>query len=591
MTFDLQLGAIDLLGTANTSPGYWFDTYGDDLDLGTPEAVEKEITSFLQDGSIATIESWDNRTLTLPVGIRATSAANLAAAESALVAEVGIRNALTYTPSGNGSPCVFDVVNSKLAFDFDDVLEANSLTRVYSLTIVALPFARTAATTTASWAAPPAGTPTVTTVDDCTSTTGWARTTTGTGTASGPTVVSGTLQASMTSTVPSGPQVISVTETRTGLSASMTSTPYVRLDAKTTAATSTGGFGPALSVKINGTTVTPVAAGGSVRWYAMPGGATTLTSIAVAATLNVNPGDQITVIAADVSRSSATFDVAGQRQTFRSVTIAGSARTQGSIALSDATPAALGSVLVYTSPANAAVFQPPLRAFLTSGNTQTTDTSLISGKSSDLSTLHTFDIPASQVPAGGYVLMARVKHASASTYDVTWTGRSRMGSTNLDSNPPTSVKPVALAAATWKVVNLGNLTLPTATLGASGLVRIELSGPSGLLLDEAWLFNIWGDSAGRLSWVECGTGSPASGGPASVLFLDPASLASPVPHIRIGTASDGSDAYDPGVLGSLISFGDHEFRPGQMSIFTVSSNSIAMAGSVTYSPRYMTHVA
>lgn len=586
MSFDLQLGAIDLLASSNTSPGYWFETYGEDLTLGTPAAVEKEITSFLQDGSIATIESWDNRELTLPVAVGATSAANLAAGEAALVAEVGGRNVLTYTPSGNGSPCVFDVVNSKLAHSFDDVLEINSLKRVYTLTVVALPFARAVAQQTTSWAAPPAGTPTVTVVDDCTATTGWALTSTGTGTPSGPTVVSGAVWGTLVSTGTIAKSK-TVTLTRTGLSASMTSTPYVRLDADAAGAA----LGPiVMSVKINGTSVTPISTSGTVGWYAMPGGATTLTSVAVTATgtLDTTFGQNLKAIVNDISRSSASSDATGQRQTFRSVTIAGSARTQGSIALADTTPAALGSVLVYTSPANVAVFQPPLRQFLVPGGVDTTDTSLVSGKSTPLDVGGLlFDIPAAQVPAGTYLLMCRVKHATAGTYGIIWTGSTRLGGATLDANPPTGTKTFTLAAGTWTMVALANLVLPTRVVGSSGLVRIFLNPTVfGLVLDEAWLFNL---DTGRLSWVECGTTTPAAGGAASRLFLDPASLTTPVPQVMMGTAADRSDAFGAG--GSLVSFGDHEFLPGQMNIFTVTSNSVATAGSVTYSPRYMTHVA
>ncbi len=37
------------------------------------------------------------------------------------------------------------------------------------------------------------------------------------------------------------------------------------------------------------------------------------------------------------------------------------------------------------------------------------------------------------------------------------------------------------------------------------------------------------------------------------------------------------------------SFGDHEFVPPSMNVFTVSSNSVAMGGSLTYRPRFHSH--
>jgi hypothetical protein len=576
----LTFGSVDLLGDrVTTAGGYWLEAAGADANFGNPEPVEKAITSFLQDGAIASIESFDNREMSLKITIYGVDSAGLAAGEAALIGEVAKRNILTWTPpdiSGDfaGASSVFDVVTSWLDHSFNDINELN-LQRTYTLTIKALPFARSTTKTTLVSPAPPNTSPTVTTINNASSTTNWTAPTSSDSPT--PTVVGGTsVRVSVTNSTGS-PVTKNLNLRLSGLTLTTATSFYVRLDFSTST--------PA-TVKFNTTPVTPTATNGTVGWYYWPAGNTTITNINIEIpSTTVAPANSLTITVNDVSKSDMAQDAAGQRQTFRSLTIAGSARTQGNLVLAD--PATgLGSVLVYTAPNSGSVAQPPLRTYRTAGSTETTDTSTVSGKTSDLATLHAFDIPAPLVPTAGYLLMARVKHTTGATYNLTWAARAKVSSTTLTSaTDPTGTQAVTIPAATWTVVVVAAMVLPVRRLDSAGYVRIELTGVSGLLLDEAWLFNV---ETGQLTWVECGTGTPTVAGPKQRLFLDAASLDSPVPSVWVGNAADRSDSF--GAATEMASFDEHEFVPPLMNIFTVTGSSVATEVTLSYYPRAHTHV-
>lgn len=577
----LTLGGLDLLGYDKTGP-YWFETLGDDVDWGNPEAVEREIESLLHDGTIVVVDSYGNREMSFPVTICAEDSPGLAAGEKALQAQLRRRNELIWTPpniiTGSGDPNVFDVVHSEPSFGFDDMLEMQALERVYTISIKALPHARSPIQRTFSLTAPPGTTPTVTTIDDGTSTTNWSWSVPGptqTLTTSG-----GQVKLDWTNGLGVAISPAVITLTRYGLSVNMATSPYLRIDFSTGGGGRVGG--ETLMVRLNGVLTAPVATNGSVAWYPFSG---TLTSVSFEFSVSVTRYGFLHIYVADISWSNIPQDASGSRQIFGSVDVAGSVRTEATLSIADATPASLGSVLLYTAPNVGTVAQPPLRARLVPGPTETTDSSVVSGKTSPLSTAHAFDVPVTQVPDGTYLLMARVKHASAGTYAIAWDAKSRMGSTDVGATV-SGTKSVTLAAGVWTIVALGQMPLPTHTLGTSGMARIDMSGPSGVLLDEAWLFNT---DTGELSWLECGTGTPAAGGSASRVWIDPPTLEQPSALVTIGTAADRSDAYLPAV-GSLQSWGDHEMVPESMSIFAVTTNAVSMTVSGNYFPRFFSHV-
>lgn len=568
----LVFGALELMGRTGTAPSRYV-TRAAGTSWGNPVPIEKVITSFLQDGSIAAITGFDNREMTIMLMIKGEDSYALAAAEEALQLEVGRRNTLTWYPPnkivGFGEPCVFDVVTSSFDHELDDQDELH-LQRKYTLTIKALPFARSQDVVKVVSPAPPSTSPSVTLVDACSATTGWA------GSPNAVSTSGGSVRAS--ATAPAGGN-LGVTLTRTGLSANMSATPYLRVDYTWSALGVNSGFG-GVTVKINGTTVTPVATNGNVAWYLSP--VSTITSFSVSVVRSLNAGGSISLAVADLSRSDIAQDQAGSRQTFRSLDVAGSARTEGSLVLADPT-SSLGSVLVFTTPDTDAA-QPPLRARLVPGPSETASSLLVSGKSSDLGTIHPFEIPASLVPPGGYLLLARVKHATAGPRAITWAAKSRIGTTDLGAGDAGAIG-VTLAADTWTIVEVADIDLPTKLLGPAGKVRIELAGPSGLLLDEAWIFNL---DTGQLTWVECGNAAPSPGGAANRMWLDAASIDNPEPMVWVGNSADRSDAFGAGEL--MRSLGRHQFVPKATNVFTVNTNAVAVEVQLAHYRRYHTHV-
>lgn len=593
----LLFGAVNLVGTDAelAANGYRFEAEGDDTSWGNPVPITEKILSWLQDGSIVALKGYDNREMNVRVRVVGDDLGKLAVGEAVLMLETGKPNLLTWTPpDGIAAPCVFSVVTSSLEFSFDD-LDEGQVSRSWALKITAEPFVRSATLTSVSIPAPPT-TPTTTLVDACTSTTGWAATRTqfvgGAAVASVGLSTSGGAVRGLTSAASlplslANPNV--VTLTRTGLSAAVTSTKFVRVQATVAL---NNGVNDGFIFKLNGVEVPVASQSGDLYWLdasTAPGGAiTTLTSVAVSAKVrsSTNPktpsASTAELIVWDISRTDVASDTTStNRELFRTLPVAGSARTQAFLSLSDAS-AALGTVLLYTRPSANAQAQPPLRRYLTSSPTVTADTSLVSGSRSDLVVKHTFDIPADQVDPGAHVLMARVRAVTVASYAITWAGKSRMGSTDLDSQD--GVTNVGLGGNVWFVHQIATLHLPPTRLGADGFVRIELTGPAGVALDEAWIFNV---ETGQLTWVECDDGSPTSGGSSNRAWFDPPFLGDPNASVWIGVDADRSDSRDAGIR--CKSRGVHEITPPSVNVMTVTTNSVASSLNMSHYAAGHTH--
>lgn len=587
----LTFGSINLIGTQAELVllGYKFQTPAEETDFGNPVTIEQKIQSWLQDGALVQLDGYDNRDdLVIPVRITGTNSDKLAQAEKALMLETGKTNTLIWTPpDGFGLPCVFSVVMSKLENpDYDDLAELNLNQAHYRLRIQAEPFVRSADLTTVTKAAP-TGTQTLTTIDDGTSTTGWSGSAPDAGSISLSTS-GGLVRLAAQQPWSGGPGVKTVKLNRTGLAVSLSTTPYLRITVNfntlNSSYISTTGVP---TFKFNGIDLPIAMQFGNVYWFDTTGTGvgTTLTTMSISMTYQVDTTQGIASIGFDLSqRSNVLGEVGTNRQLTRTLEVAGSARTQGSLAIEDATNS-LGDVLVYTTPSASGIAQPNLRTALSSGNVQSADTSTVSGFTSDLSVLHTFDVNANALLPGGYLLLARVKHASSGGRALTWAAKARMGSTNLAGGQSGS-RTATLTAGVYSIVRVGRMNLPPRKLGSSGKVRIELQGPSGVTLDEAWLFNI---ETGRLSQFSAGTAAPSAGGSANRAWLDAPTLNSPIPALYLGTQADRSDAFH--VADEAQSFLVHEFLPTSMNVFTVTTNSVAATITLSHYPRFHTRVA
>lgn len=143
----LDLNGLDLIAGTGTE-GYLIEALSDDTTWGNPAAVVTEVLSQLQDGSLASVDSYDNREAIVRVRISGPDGAALAAGEAALVKAVAGtdgRGLLTWTPPADASPpAVFEVVYGHLNFEMDDEAETQTQgpERMYLLTLVCKPFAR-----------------------------------------------------------------------------------------------------------------------------------------------------------------------------------------------------------------------------------------------------------------------------------------------------------------------------------------------------------------------------------------------------------------------------------------------------------------
>lgn len=172
----VQLGTLDLRADYGA---YQLEVLAEDTSLGSPKSVLTELESFVADGSLAALTGVENRELEIMVQITASTKAGLAQGEAALVGQCSPlhgrpwRTTFSWTPPDSGVANVFDVTAAWPEHRFDDLGELR-FERYYLLTLTCLPFARAQGLTTVSLAAPSSSPPTSTTINACTSLTGWS---------------------------------------------------------------------------------------------------------------------------------------------------------------------------------------------------------------------------------------------------------------------------------------------------------------------------------------------------------------------------------------------------------------------------------
>lgn len=573
----LRFGTLELTGE-----GDWFRlrtwTYGDELDLGAPEALTQTMQSFLQDGAVVATTGHGNRTLPLTVTIIADDGEGLSLGEAALIEQCratwdGRIVPLRWTPpAGMGPVCVFEVVAAELAaapIMKAVELEPDKVGASYTLTLECGPWAAADGVVTQTIPAPTSSTPvtpTVVEIDACDSTTGWAASsasTLSTGSDSGDTYV-------MASSANSG-AVISLT--RSGLAVSMAATPY--LVVRMGASVDTGNGRPlplTPTVKVNGTVLAPVSQSGYTYWYSFAG---TVNSVQ----LSIDPGAFGTPKSAflrvwDVSRTDMISAVTlTQLQVSRQFEVQGSVRTPASISVrgvkvSDQSDAPLGQTIVYTTRSQG-VAVPSLRAVRIDGGADTADATAYSGKKSALSTTHRFQQPVTALASAGYQLAARVQAATTGVATLTWTAKTVMGGSTVSAVQTGTVSVNVTAANAWQVATVGLPVLSPALAGSAGLVEISLFSPT-LTLDEAWLCDM---DHGQLTDLDAGASTR--------LWLDAATFETPVNLVWVGTQADRSDSYVPGAV--VRAAEQHEVAPPVVSIFVASANPAEI--TLAYTPR------
>lgn len=594
----LRFGGLDLV---NPADGLGYRVYAlssdDDTEWGDPEPVETVVSSFLQDGSLVSIDRFDNREIKIGLEVSADSSALLAEAEAAIVAETGKRNTLTWVPPDNGPATVFDVVDSYAEHAFSDLDELR-LERRYVLTLHALPFPRSDVEVEVELVGQGGSSPTPTETvlwdsadQSMTGVTSWLGED---GDYSGPALEWGNngRLASIWRPVYGEPVNSAVSMSwdpapNIGLSG----INLLRVDWAAWGLTSPGADFEMRIWTSSGDRVAPLVAqqvshDGGVWSYFDISGASSLDKLTFTVgrtNTNSAPNRQHGMSIGDIVGFDVLPTSGSGAQQSRSLSVLGSARAQAWVELEVSDSAdTLGDTIVYTAPGEGGL-QPQMRDWRTAGQTPQTDSTSPSGWADPIggATEQEYTIPASAFAEGTYALLAMIRGTAGQeqvTVAVDMGGMSDVitAFTNVDVTAGYQIHEIARLV-------LPPLALPPSDGGDSTVdVTIRMSAPgaasgSDVLLGEAWLFNM---GTGSITRVDAGT--------AKVLRIDAPTLDRPRPALYLASQTDRSDIMHASG-GQVEAWGAHQFTPGAMQVFTVTTNASAPLLTVRYHPRWFGH--
>lgn len=601
MTAELVLGTFAMKGGGNAF--YRVETIAEGMDFGDAEGRDVILETLLQDGAVITRDGYGNRVVTFGVLItaRADGTLGLAIGERDLAAQIGRRNQLVWTPPDElGPPAVYTVVMSSLSFDFNDwgALKPGTVGRRYQVTLTCKPFVnsinKTIVEAIGSGELPPVEDTHL--VDDCSATFPPGPSGGGWEVVDSVTQIWGTgfirVQQDAQNTS-DGIQHVGVR--RVGV-IDVSTSPYLMID-----------ITPGVSSSIAGTPTLLVSGGlgsprpaigtgpspdvpGAVRCWFDVSAVTAISSFTLFVPVYAAPYLTHRFNVNRVERTNLPPFVGTGRQQFRTLTIPGSARTEGSLQIWHDT-SSLGLVAAYSNVADGSGYQPPCRRHRNPGfgGTVESDTSTASGSLSPLNaaTPETYDIPATAVPEGTYAPMARLKADVAGYYNVTITASLLVGTNPLGT--VTVTKSVNLATG-WRLIPLGALPLPPVAVppGTDTKVRVQLSAAGAVDVDDLYLFNL---TVGALTLVDCGTGAPSAGGPANRLWIDTATLDRTYPTMWVGTEADGSDKHHVSGVDTVRSEQPHRWPPGEINLFTLTDNALFAAAQLEFYESWHSHPA
>lgn len=285
--------------------------------------------------------------------------------------------------------------------------------------------------------------------------------------------------------------------------------------------------------------------------------------------------EYFTVSRIERSGSSAPYVGTG-RQTFQSFPVHGTGRTAGSLHVGH--EMSLGSTLVCTFRDDGSGHIPAQRANKVGGGVDVIDPDAASGACTSLAAPFYVTPPISSLTPGEYLVLARLRAATA-------------GSANFQITASTSGSTVAtLPTVTWverrpittgyTVVDLGTVTLPTASTGASSLLLASVSvqavgtAETGQIdLDDLYLCNV---STGSVTAVDAGN--------ARHLWLNAPTVERPFPSLMGGILPDGSDAVSLSSKAAL--WMPAAWEPGEQKVFVVSLRENAVV-EASYFPRFL----
>jgi hypothetical protein len=561
----LYLGAVNCLGTTTDSAGNVFtvEAMADGVDWGSAQPIEVAVQRWMTDGAIAATQGYENREITFQVKISAATSVALAAGEAALIGAAQAALTLSWVPAEGSAlapTTVFDLWTCYLAHQFDPGGELR-LTRTYPVTAV-----------------PTSGAGTVVSVDTGTSTTGW------TGSPNAPSVFNATAIRESASSGSAGAYPTR-TLTRTGSVTGMGTTPYLVIDARSTGSP----FFESPIVTVDGAECTLVASIGTTRYYQVPVGVTSFTTLTIKSThYPVNKTTTITLDVHDVTRSSVVGPTSTHKMFMRNLSVGGSVPTSGSIQVASPSATVLGTTLVYTAPDTGSGYSPAMRQYRTSGGTVTVDATMVSGSRETLNLGVSYDPPAGVLRKATYAVVARLNFTAAGNETLTF---STFFPNNLTALEQLSATASSTGASVQWVI-LGNISIPGTATPVESLnpTHVVISGAlnSGTAptLDEVFLLDV---THGTFSLVTAAT-SLGTAYTYTRLWLDSpdADQSDNQPHIYFGANADRSDAAQMS-YGQIKSIGDHDLDPNGSLVFTVTDGVDDAVVTATYYPRWHTH--
>lgn len=581
-------GSLDLMGENDTAYGpVAIQALADGTEWGNPQSVRRALFSALADGSASALERHDNRTITVRLRLTAPDSAALAGGEAPLHMLSGVKRAeLRWTPPNDfAAPAAFIVVASDLTHQMDDFAE-NRCRRLYTLTLVCLPFALSIDPVVIEALPPFVAAPA--TLDDCTSTTGWASLIGGATFA----VVSGGVQISAPY---NGGLSVNATLTK-----SIARTKrYLAIEAELVSGQHFigGMFRPLIRTDsgwMSGN-VEVVGAEGKWTFYDVPHGLGAVQEIRFGFFPPTSGGTHVLANILTIAESDTPAASAG-RQSLRIIPTPGSARAAGSLlvesrdAAADGTGTAQGRVIVYTGP------QYDPRLSVNTSSVRTVDADAMSGKCST-GTSHIY-ARGVNFPHGSYGIWANVKGTAGPvdwTIDLKAINRTTGGTLADLTTLSTST---TLVGTGYNLHHLGAIDLPGLALDSDSLaaLRFFFTTDVSVSIDEILVFNrtlgtlTIVDTTDASGLVESPPGSYVTTAGATSVWLDAASLERGA-GILVGRSARAHAL--PVSLSSVIRAWDgaHLFTPDSTFLYVGTSGPVDPKVVGTFRPAWHTHPA
>lgn len=581
----LWLDDLDLTGGSIAGAEFTLHALAEGTNWGASEPEVTVALSMLADGSRVEYDREGNRTIPIRVMVKAPNALGLALGEAALAQRMRREVPLIWQPpkSWNDVRTVFDVRMSSMSFEFDDQAELRG-ERVYKLELTCAPWARSEDLTVVEALPEPAAEATVETVDDCSSTTGWAAQMADTpawGTTpaySAPTAATsfpgGAVASLSPDTIPGQitPSYMRHKLTRTG-SITLIDTPYLILTVETVWARPLG-----WRVYLDGISLPIISSirtsNSAYRIVAkVPDGKTSATGLAIETQMGSPFGGPVGLAVYDVTRSS-TASTSKPRQQTRIVDVGGTERTSGKVVVASRVAEPLALTVIHTSPLalESMGYTPGSIDFRVSGNDRTSAAYNLSGSQEPIHPNPViYSRPNDTLPEGPYSIVALLHSPVATTERIYWTiGDLAQGFTDW-----------TFTGGRYDFVPLTVAHLPVIrSSAAEGETNFEIQRAASsvtITLDDILPF--WmGKNCGLTVMHDAGRRVELDSSPITGETLP-----------WTGDQLDGGDRRHPG--NRLIVPGEHPLMAGQMRVWTGTTGAVDPAVSAEFYPRWHTHAA